>query len=555
MAPRTLLPLWLGWLAACGGEPPGAPQADPAPALPTLYEADIGTVSFPVSCEPRAAHLVERGVVLLHHMMYDEARLGFATAEALDPSCAMALWGQAMTQIHPLWPDRPAEAILQWGAEVAQRATLLGADSPRERDYLGTASAYFVPQPGDSESARLERFERAWRTVAERHPDDLDAQAFHALSLIAVADPRDKSFARQRQAGDIARRVLQQVPEHPGAHHYLIHAYDNPLLAPQARAVADRYGALTPAVPHATHMMTHIYTRLGAWQQSIEWNQRAADAAWALCVESGEITSHYQHALDYLAYAHLQLGADSAARSVVESAANLQAPFGAMNPSAAAYAFAALPARYHLERRDWRGAAALTPRTPAGFPWTDEHRPYVAITHFARGLARARLGQAEAARQEVTALHGLRDALAADSAYWAEQIDIQALVVEAWVQYLSEDAASGVASMRRAAALEAGTEKSPVTPGEVLPAAELLGDMLLDAGDAAGALAAYRQSLERTPGRLNSLYGAALAAERAGRLEDAGTYFAQVAAALAERGERAEMRRMAGGFVERAGTG
>jgi hypothetical protein len=510
-------------------------------SLPDLFNAHIGTVDFPVSCTEPAAEVVERGLVLLHHMMYTNARLVFGMAENLDPNCAMSLWGQAMTLIHPLWSDLPTREELALGHSLAQRARAMDTTTPRESDYLTTIEAYFEAREGDTEITRLARFEQAWRNVAEQHPDDLEAQTLFALAHIATADLNDKSFVKQQRAGAVTRAVLAQVPEHPGAHHYLIHAFDNPVLAADAESVADRYGALTPAVPHATHMMTHIYTRLGAWDKSIEWNNTSADAAWEICAEFGEVIPHYPHALDYLAYAHLQLGADRQALAVVEDVAALEPPYSALNPAASAYAFAALPARYHLERRDWQAAAALEPRAPASFPWDDTHLAYVAITYFARALGHARLGELEKAETDLGEMRTLRDEIARQSAYWAQQVEIQTLAVEAWINYAAGDREAGLVTMRAAAALEAATEKDSVSPGEVLPAIELLGDMLLDTNDDEAALAAYQQSLQRTPGRLNSLYGAARAAERSGKSDEARLYYTALMEALGEREERPEM--------------
>jgi tetratricopeptide (TPR) repeat protein len=528
-------------LAACGTPDDSSSLDNPSGSVPSLFEANIGELSFPVSCSARAAEVVSRGVVLLHHMMYDSARLAFAMAENMDANCVMALWGQAMTEIHPLWPDRPTETALAWGAEVVQRAAEVQVATARESDYLATVTAYFEPHANDTEQARLNRFEAAWQHVSQAHPEDLEAQLFFALSHIATADKGDKSYAQQRRAGEIAQRVLTEFPDHPGAHHYLIHAYDNPVLAPSAKPVADRYGAMTPAVPHATHMMTHIYTRLGDWQQSITWNRKSADAAWALCLELGEVTSHYQHALDYLAYAHLQLGADSAALAVVSDMAQLQGPFTAGNRAAAAYAFAALPARYHLERHDWQAAAELVPRSPSAFPWSDADAPYVAISHFARALGMAHSEAFPAAEVEVSVLKDLAGTMRESDPYWANQIDIQVTAVQGWIEYLRGQQELGLATLRSASAMEQATQKSPVTPGEVLPATELLADMLLDAGLVAEALAAYELSLQRSPNRLNSLFGAASAAAQMGVHERAEEMFMAVSESLGHDHERPAM--------------
>jgi len=272
-------------------------------------------------------------------------------------------------------------------------------------------------------------------------------------------------------------------------------------------------------------MMTHIYTRLGQWEKAIEWNTISADAAWALCVQYGEINLHYTHALDYLAYAYLQIGNDEAALEILRDAEQLQPPYSETNRDASAYAFAALPARYALERRDWESAAKLMPRAPATFPWEVGHDPYVAITHFARALAASRLGRPDEATADIEALESLRASVAPVSPYWAMQIEIQELAVRAWQANSRGDIDTALEVMEQAAELEASTEKDSVTPGEVLPAAELYGDLLYESGRFEEALEAYRSALRRAPGRYNSLYGAGKSASAAGNPAAAAAYF------------------------------
>ena len=500
-----------------------APAAAESPATVDPLTTPVGTVNFPASCEPRAAALVERGVALLHHMMYGNARFVFQLASQADPGCALAYWGHAMTLIHPLWPDRPSPQRMAEGRELARRAAELGRSDAREAAYAQTVRAYF--EGNGSEAERLARFEAAWRQLAEAQPTDLEAQAFFALAHMATAAPGDKSYTKQRRAGEIAAGVLTKGADHPGAHHYTIHAYDYPGLAERALPVADSYGRLAPRVPHATHMMTHIYTRVGRWEESIEWNRKSADAAWELCLSSREINNHYPHALDYLAYAHLQRAEDDAVAEIVRAAAALEPPFTDINRDAAAYAFAALPARHALERRDWDAAAALAPRTPAAFPWTGDHDAYVALTHFARALGFARLGRVEAAAAEARTLAEMGDRIAKTRPYWGEQIGIQKRVVDAWISQARGEGDGARLQLQRAVELEVATEKSPVTPGEVLPAIELLGDLLLEQGRNEEALAAYRASLARTPGRFASLFGAGRAAEASGNHAAARAYY------------------------------
>jgi len=545
-------------MTGCGPVQPVPTDVEPAkPAtdtagefLPDLFEADIGTVSFPVSCSEQAARVVERGVALLHHMMYENARLVFGMAENLDPECAMAVWGQAMVMIHPMWPDRPTPDEIGRGRELAGRALAVGAATPRETAYLATAWAYFADEIDETEQDRLNRFAEAWRRIAEQHPEDLEAQAFYALAHLATADLNDKSYQKNLLSGQIAHSILERVPDHPGAHHYLIHAYDNPLLADRALPVADRYGALAPAVPHATHMMTHIYTRLGLWEKSIEWNARSADAAWEICVELGEILPHYQHALDYKAYAHLQIGEDSKALAIVDDIGTLEAPFSSLNPASAAYAFAALPSRYHLERQDWQAATELPMKSPASFPWDSSHDAYLAIVRFARAIGYARLDRTEEAKLEIGELEALHESVARSSSYWAQQIRIQIIAASAWMALTAGEADRALELMEEAADLEAATEKSATSPGEVLPAAELLGDMHYQRGDYRAALAAYERSLARTPGRLLSLYGAARSAEAAGLDAEAVAHYQATLATLSEQTERHAIRQQALRYLE-----
>ena len=507
-------------IASCGEE---QQSAEPTPQLFNLVETPVGDVSFPVGCNAEAAPLVERGVALLHHMMYDEANFVFGMADDRDPDCALAYWGQAMTLIHPLWVGEPSPSQFERGIGLVEKSLLLGGHSDREDAYIETTRAYFVEGESASERERLQRFKNAWKSLSEDYPEDLEAQALYSLALIATASSADKEFVTLKAAGLIAESVLAANPNHPGAHHYIIHAYDVPELAHKALITADHYGEITPRVPHAAHMMTHIYTRLGQWEKAIEWNTISADTAYALCLQSGEINVHYTHALDYLSYAYLQKGNDNAALGVLRDAEQLQPPYSETNQHGSAYAFAALPARYALERRDWKSAAELKPRAPATFPWEEAHDPYVAITHFARALAASRLGRPDEATADIEALESLRAGV--ENPYWAKQVEIQEIAVRAWQAYARGDTQHALEVMRQAAALEASTEKHAVTPGEVLPAAELLGDLLFETGRFEEALEAYRAALRRAPGRYNSLHGAGQSAKAAGDDSTALEYF------------------------------
>ena len=490
-----------------------------------LLVTPVGSVRFPNGCNAEAAPLIERGVALIHHMMYEEADFVFTMAMGADQECGLAYWGQAMAIVHPLWPDRSSTSQISRGRSLMEKALAVGGTDEREEGYLKTAVAYFAGGHNIQESDRLTKMEKAWSALHNAYPDDVDAKAFYALFKVATASISDPELIEQKQAGQMAQEILVDNPDHPGAHHYLIHAYDFPSLAAFAESTADNYGKITPRVPHATHMMTHTYTRLGKWDKAIEWNSISAETALALCIENGEVNLHYTHALDYLAYAYLQKAEDEKVQQVLNDADELKPPYSSVNRIASAYAFSALPARYALERQDWVAAMDLSPRSPADFPWVKEHDPYVAITHFARAIGFARAGMPDQANEDIQMLEIMRDEIATYSEYWAKQVEIQRLSSLAWQKFAKGDKDAGAEHMKMAADLEATTEKNAVTPGEVLPAAELYGDMLLELGEYEDALSAYRVSLVRNRGRYNSLLGAGRAAMNLGDKATARQYF------------------------------
>jgi tetratricopeptide (TPR) repeat protein len=514
-------------IASCSRAPE---QTSENQASGDVFGESVGTVNLPVECRSDAAATVQRGVALLHHMTYASARKLFEEAAEADPRCAMALWGIAMTYIHPLWQDRPTPEILARGAELASKARSLDGISDREQAYVETIGAYFDDGDGFTERERLVRFEAAWRRVHEANPQDLEAKAFFALAYLALADPDDKTYEIQRAAGAMAEEVLAAAPDHPGAHHYIIHSYDYPPLAELALPVARNYGKIAPEVPHALHMTSHIFTRRGLWDESIAWNKRSAAAALRMSEALGAVSMHYQHALDYLAYAYLQKAMDKDASEVVDRVASLTPPFHEVNRKAAAHAFAAIPARYALERHDWAAASVLEPRVPAEFPWEETHLEFIAMTHFGRSLGMAHEGRFEDARREISILDEFETKIGPRTPYWAKQVEIQRLGALAWIRFLEGDKEGGLDRMREAAALEATTEKAPVTPGEVLPAAELLGDMLLELGRYREARTAYDTSLARSPNRFNSLFGAGRSAELEGDADGARDYYRRLVA-------------------------
>jgi len=499
------------------------PETSVAEVQGNPYGDQLGTVNFPVSCKQIASQHAARGLALLHHMTYEGARHEFAAATKIDPDCAMGYWGQAMTFIHPLWSDPPTEADFEKGRALVKEAQSRGNKTEREEAYIAAVEAYYQEDWNLNETANLVSFEQGWEKVHQQFPDDPEAAAFYALAHLAT-NPRDKTYATQKRAGAIARTVIDRIADHPGGHHYLIHAYDYPSLAKEALPVARNYGKIAPAVPHALHMPTHIFTRLGLWEESIEMNKRSAAAALKSPVNS-KVSLHYPHALDYLAYAYLQRAEDEQARQVADMLAVQEDPYQV--EIAVLYTLAAVPARLTLERQQWEKAAALEVRTPASVPW-DQFPATEAITHFARALGAARSGNPEAARQSISTLETLRDRAAATSQYWAKQIEIQRLAAEAWLTYQQGKKDEALEMMRNAAALEASTEKHPVTPGEVLPAQELLADLLLDRGRYEEAGTAYQATLNRSPNRFNSLYGAGRAAELEGDSNKAALYYSKL---------------------------
>jgi tetratricopeptide (TPR) repeat protein len=498
----------------------------------------LGTIHFDVSGQPDAQEHVVRGVKLVHHMMYPEADREFAQAAAADPKCALAYWGRAMTLLHPLWPDAPTDAERKQGAEQIRRGLACPPATPREKAYLETLDQYFGESAAGDHVARLKLLDAAWAALAERYPDDTDAVAFSALYHLAPARflPKDKSNRIQLEAVAQLQKVFAKIPDHPGAQHYKIHAYDFPLLADRALEVCDSYSSIAPDVPHALHMPTHIFTRRGLWDKSIDFNLRSAEAAKKLGLNAGALNGHYPHALDYLAYAYLQRGQYREADAVRRQILALNGPYSAVQPTAMAFAFAAIPARYALERQAWSEAAELPLHQPAAFAWGPQYLNCDSIVHFARAIGAARSGRIDLARAEIVEQERMQRELSAAKreGYWASQAETQLLAARAWVQLASKNTDDALALMRRAVALEAATDKEAVTPGEVLPAGDLLGDMLIEVGRPGDALAAFEAVLAASPNRLNTLYGAGFAAERAGESAKARQYYEQLSRVAAD---------------------
>ncbi|MFQ5562234.1 MAG: hypothetical protein ACE5FO_01570 [Parvularculaceae bacterium] len=458
-------------------------------------------------------------------MMYVDADNAFAAALEADPECALGYWGRAMTLIHPMWPDTPTSEQFAAGAALVADGLTQARMTPRERAYLNAVGAYYRDAALRSEDDRLSSFAQAWRSVYEIFPDDPEAAAFYALAYLAAADPTDKSRRVALEAGAIAEGILKEIPDHPGGHHYVIHAYDSPELAERAVEVARNYGKVAPDVPHALHMPSHIFTLLGYWDESIQWNRRAAAAAKRLGDSAGVVTMHYLHALDYLTYAYLQSGQDGKAAEIRDKVLALQAPFTTVNMDNLTYHITSVPARYALERYRWDDAVALGVQRPESFPWGERFHRYEANVYAARALGAARLGRLDQARDDLARSRELLDpdAETALVRYWARETQVLQQAAEAWIEFTEGNRDRGFSILRDAAQ----TEKSfgAGSPRELMPATEMLGAMHLAADEPEAALSAFEALLEMRPHRLNAYLGAGRAAETLGDGAAAAKYY------------------------------
>lgn len=520
--------LTMAFIVSCSGASDEAePQGFPAGAPVADVDGNsLGSIAFATSCSTEANEEMRRGLALLHHMTYTQAEAAFQRASEADPDCALSYWGVALTYLHPLWPDVPPDEALKAASELLAKAREVGTSDPREAAYIGALESYYRDGLQRPESERLASYVEAWAEVAAIYPSDPEAALFKALSLMSTASDADKTHAQRAQAGAVAEGVLRAIPDHPGAHHYVIHAYDVPPLADQALSVARSYGALAPDNAHALHMTSHIFTRIGLWEESIEFNERSAAAALRSPIK-GAVSHHHLHALDYLAYAHLQRGDQQSAVQVLEHLHTLTGPV--VDHAVSAYAFAAVPVRIALESGRWAEAATAPVRWPGTISW-DAFPQYEAIGQFARAMGSARTGDRETAQAALARLAVLRgNAEELPGTYdWATQVEIQEMAAQAWLAFEGGDSEGALRLMTEAADLESTTEKSPVTPGEVLPARELLADMLMELGRPAEALTAFEAASERSPNRLKTLYGAGYAAEQSGDLELAREYYTKL---------------------------
>lgn len=506
---------------------------------PPSEPEQLGQVVFPVSCKKTVQKTFERGVALLHSFWYQEAEQAFTSVIQTDPDCAMGYWGIAMSFYHPLW-EAPDARALRRGWAFAMKAKKL-KKSDREKDYIAAIEAFYHDSHQVDHATRELAFEKAMAQLHEKHPDDREGAIFYALSLLGTASPADQTHANQKKAADILNPILAGAPEHPGVIHYLIHATDSPELASDGLNAARAYAKIAPSVPHALHMPSHIFIRLGLWQEAIDSN-RASEAA-AKAKMKGSPTERL-HALDYLAYAYLQRGEDAKAEAIVKEIRSMRR--SKEESLIAAYALAAAPARYALERRRWTEAFAL-PAHPGRHPYAE------AITYFTRAVGAARGQRVIEAMGELEVLKSVRDGLAASKdRYWAEQVEVLLQAAGGWVEYLDGKHDRALLHMRTAADLEDSLEKHPMTPGPILPAREMLGNLLLEVGEPKEALVEFEKSLKSAPNRFNGLYGAARAAEQAEDFETARHYYEKLVAVASEGdGRRVELSQ-AKIFLEKA---
>jgi tetratricopeptide (TPR) repeat protein len=541
----------IGGFAAFGAETSVVPEPGDLRAA--------GTVDFPVSCAPAARPEFIRGVALLHSFFYEEARRIFTDVAAKDPTCAMAQWGIAMTWWHPIWTP-PTSEEMSAGKAAIEKAIGMTAGTERERGFIRALNVYYNTSDSPNAGAvgqschgpvgardRVVAYEKAMRHLSEKYPDDFEAQTFYAFAILAVgyATPTDTTLAKQLQAAALLEKLWQKNPNHPGVTHYLIHSYDYPAFAERGLAAARSYSSIAPWVPHALHMPSHIFTRLGMWEESIAANRSSADAsrAYAAMRHRDATEAEELHALDYMAYSYLQEAEDAKAKEIVDFAATVRKT----NPElefSGAYALAAIPSRYALERNAWSDAAALSvPALPhwSSFPFME------ALIEYSHALGRAHTGDLEGARKAMDRMRQLRDATKDPKFdYFKRQLDQQMQAASAWVAYGEGKKEDAVNLLRRAADAEDILGKHPVSPGALVPAREQLGDLLLKLDRPKEAQREFEAALKIYPGRFRGLYGAAQAAEQIGDKEKAQRYYAklteQTAKADGSRSELAQLR-------------
>jgi hypothetical protein len=498
----------------------------------------LGSVVFNTSCKPAVQSRFNRAVALMHSFQFGSAIQGFNAVLSDDPDCAIADWGIALSSWQNPFAGFKAPPQLEQGLHAVEQGRALHAGTERERAYLEAVAHLYVDSAHIDQQTRVLAYEHAMAAVSAAYPDDTEATIFYALALAANADPSDKTYAKQLKAGALLEALFAKYPDHPGLAHYIIHAYDEPALAPRAAEAAKRYGMIAPSTPHALHMPSHTFTRIGDWQSSIDANIASAAAA-----QAAHQPADVLHATDYMVYAYLQTAQDAAAKRLVESSVQTFDAFdpahatGAAPASAAYFARAAIPARYALEREAWAEAAALEPLPSPSLNAN-------AITWFARGLGSAHLKDQHALEQDIHSLQEIRDKLAANSdSYWANQVDIERQELAAMLSAVQGHEAQALAAMRRAAQAEDDTETATVTPGPFKPAREMLGELLLQYKQPSEALQEFQAALKKEPARFWLLHGAAEAAAQSGQRATAELYNRKLLdiAAHADQPERPEL--------------
>jgi len=498
-----------------------------------------GTVNFQTSCSPAVKDDFNLAVAELHSFWFPEARALFQEIAKKDPACAMAHWGVALTYWgNPFAGQRAAQTIAN-GKAAIEKAQSAGPPTPREKGFIDAVAGLFSSADVTTQRARVVAYEGATELVASQNRDDMEARIFWALAIAQTALPTDKTFAQNLKAAEILEPLYKRNPNHPGLAHYIIHAYDVPALAARALPAARAYADIAPSVPHALHMPSHTFTRVGEWKESVATNIRSAAEA----EKSGTGLGEGLHARDYMTYAYLQMGMDTQAKAVLDYAMMVAekaaaAPGAADAGGANTFALAAIPARYAMERSQWTEATMLKPWPAANTPYTE------AITHFARAIGFARSGRPAEAAADIARLTALRDReIELKDAYWTEQVDIQRRGAEAWVMFAEGKKAEAMAAMSAVADAEDQTDKAAVTPGPIAPARELYGFMLLEAGRAKEALAAFEAVTRKEPNRFMALYGAGKAAEATKQRSKAKGYFKQIALISIDAGnERPELQ-------------
>jgi tetratricopeptide (TPR) repeat protein len=506
-----------------------------------------GKVEFPISCAPSVQSEFSRGVALLHSFFYEEARRVFTSLAENDPKCALAQWGIAMTWWHPIWtPPTPDE--MRAGKAAIEKAMAMNAGTDKERGFITALNVYYNTPDGSNPGSvgqschgpvgprdRVVAYEKAMHQLRDKYPDDFEVETFYAFAVLAsgYATPDDTSLSKQLEAAAIFEKLRKQNAKHPGVVHYLIHCYDYPALAQRGLAPAQSYAAIAPWVPHALHMPSHIFTRLGMWDESIAANQAAAEAsrAYAAMRHRDANEAEELHALDYMAYSYLQEAKDAEAKKIVDLAGNVRKT----NPElefSAAYALAAIPTRYAFERNDWAAAATLTiPNLPhwSSFPFME------ALIEYGHALGRAHTGDLDGARKAIACMGELRNATKDPKfEYFKKHLDLQMQAASAWVLVGEGKKSEAIEMLRQAADAEDILGKHPVSPGAFIPIREQLGSLLLDVGKSKEAQREFEAALKIYPGRFRGLYGAAQAAEQSGDKENASRYYAKLAGQTAK---------------------